>query len=263
MDNKSELLSVALEAVKAAEAVIFKYLKTGFSTELKADLSPVTIADKEAEAIIRQTITEHFPDHTFFGEEGGTVSLENHRGYTWIIDPIDGTKNFVRRNPLFGTLLALMHDGELVIGITNMPLFNELMYAEKGQGAFLNDQPVRVTEITSLDDAYLSHGSLKYFVELDQASTLLKLASEVRQARGIGDVWSYHLLAQGKIDIMIEPKCKLWDIAASKVIVEEAGGKMTQLDGQPIGAHTTSAVATNGKLHATIVNQFGSSTAFS
>jgi histidinol-phosphatase len=253
---QSEFLTVALEAVKQAEAIILKYLDAGVVAELKADQSPVTIADQAAEAIIKQTIHTHFPDHTFYGEEGEKVDLANPTGYTWIIDPIDGTKSYLRRSPLFATQLALMHDGELVLGVSNAPLMGELMYAEKGQGSFLNGQPVHVSDVTDIADAYLSFGSLKYFEQTASERRLMTLAKEVRWARGIGDFWSYHLLAQGKLDIMIEPVTKLWDVAALSVIVREAGGSCSQLDGSTLDHATTTALASNGRLHDELVARF-------
>jgi len=250
---KSEYLSVALDAVKAAEVSILKYLDEDVTAELKPDQSPVTIADKEAEEIIKRTILARFPNHTFFGEEGEKIDLNNHTGYTWIIDPIDGTKSYLRKNPLFATQLALMHDGEFVLGVSNAPLLKELVYAEKGNGCFFNDRPVHVSDIDSVKDSYMSFGSLKYFEQTDTNDQLMELAKEVRWARGICDFWSYHLLVQGKLEIMIEPVTKLWDIAAMNVIVSEAGGKLTQLDGSPIAHNTTTALATNGRIHDEIV----------
>jgi histidinol-phosphatase len=253
---KSEYLTVALEAVKAAERVILKYLDTGVVAELKSDQSPVTIADKEAEETIKRTILANFPDHTFFGEEGEKTDLASHAGFTWIIDPIDGTKSYLRGNPLFATQLALMHDGEFVVGVSNAPLLGELVYAEKGKGCFLNDTPISVSEVARLTDAYMSFGSLKYFAQTGRDAALMTLASQARWARGIGDFWSYHLLAAGKLDIMIEPVTKLWDIAALSVIVTEAGGTCTELDGSPITYSTTTMLATNGRLHKEIVAAF-------
>src|SRR5688572_24501405 len=160
---KSELLAVALQAVKEAEKVILKYLDQDIRSELKEDSSPVTVADREAEEIIKKVILSKFPDHTFYGEEGEKVDLNNHQGYTWIIDPIDGTKSYLRRSPLFATQLALLHDGEFVIGVSNAPLLGELVYAEKGQGCFLNDVRISVSVANAVQDSYLSFGSLKYF----------------------------------------------------------------------------------------------------
>jgi histidinol-phosphatase len=254
----SQYLQTALSAVKQAEEVILHYLGQNVRVQLKADESPVTIADQHAEEIIKKTIASVFPDHTFFGEEGDKVDLTNHRGYTWIIDPIDGTKSYLRKNPLFATQLALMHDGELIVGVSNAPLLKELMYAEKGAGCFVNGTPAHVSKVDSVSDAYLSFGSLKYFTKAGQAEPLLGLAQEAKWARGIGDFWSYHLLAQGKLDVMVEAETKLWDIAALSVIVREAGGSITQLDGRPIDHTATTALATNGLIHTETLSRFNS-----
>ncbi|HYH75119.1 MAG TPA: inositol monophosphatase family protein [Candidatus Saccharimonadales bacterium] len=249
----SPYVPVAIAAVQAAQEGILQYYQKDIAVQTKADDTPVTIADKEAEATIKRIIAEAFPDHTFFGEEGEKVDLQDHKGFTWIIDPIDGTKSFVRGFPLFGTLLALMHDGELIVGVSNAPVWGELIYAAKGEGAFLNGKRLHVSSVASLEEAYLSNGRLKYFEDIDKMPQLLKLGRQAQWARGLGDFWIYHLVAQGKVDIMMEGSIKFWDIAAAKVIVEEAGGSMTQLDGQPITYQSTTALATNGLLHAEVV----------
>lgn len=251
-----DFLDIALKAVKEAEKSILHYLNQGVRAELKADLSPVTVADREAEEIIKRTISATFPDHAFYGEEGEKINLENHKGYTWIIDPIDGTKSYLRQNPLFATQLALLHDGDFVLGVSNAPLLQETVYAQKGGGCFLNGQRVYVSDISSLNDAYVSFGSLKYFTKHDTIEQLLTLTEQARWARGIGDFWSYHLLAQGKLEVMIEADTKLWDVAAMKVIIEEAGGTVTQLDGSPITTATTSLLASNGRFHDKLIAVF-------
>ncbi len=253
---KSDYLDIALQAVKEAEKVIVNYLDQDVRSELKEDLSPVTVADREAEEIIKSVILATFPDHTFYGEEGEKVDLDDHKGFTWIIDPIDGTKSYLRRNPLFATQLALLHDGEFIVGVSNAPLLSELVYAEKGKGCFFNGQPVSVSEVNVIEDSYVSFGSLKYFTRHENIQQLLSLAENAKWARGIGDFWSYHLLAQGKLDIMIEADTKLWDIAAMKVIIEEAGGTVTQLDGNPVNHKTTTLLASNGKVHSEVVKLF-------
>jgi len=247
---QSPYLAVALEAVKNAETVIMRYFNSDLLIETKADNTPVTAADKEAEEIIKATIRKVFPDHTFFGEESEKVDLVNHKGCTWIIDPIDGTKSFIRGNPLFGTLLALMKDGELILGVSNAPAFHELAYACKGEGTFVNGKRVHVSKVDTIANAYLSNGRLKYFENIGRIPQLLKISREAQWARGMGDFWLYHLVAQGKVDIMMEGQVKFWDIAAAKVIVEEAGGVFTQLDGKPITHKSTTALATNGAMHA-------------
>lgn len=250
---KSPYLPVAIEAVKAAQAIVLRHYQTDLTITTKQDLTPVTIADEQAEDVIKQTILAAFPDHTFFGEEGEKVDLQNHKGFTWIIDPIDGTKSFIRGFPLFGTLLALLHDGEPIVGVSNAPVWGELVYAAKGEGAFLNDTELRVSKVDHLEEAYLSNGRLKYFEDINKIPQLLAISREAKWARGLGDFWIYHLIAEGKVDIMMEGSVKFWDIAAAKVIVEEAGGTMTQLDGQPISYQSTTALATNGLLHAKTV----------
>jgi histidinol-phosphatase len=251
----SPYIPVALEAVKAAQTVILEYYQGGqLDVRQKQDQTPVTVADEQAEAIIKQTILATFPDHTFFGEEGEKVDLQNHKGFTWIIDPIDGTKSFIRGFPLFGTLLALLHDGELIVGVSNAPVWGELIYAAKGEGAFLGDTRLHVSDIDQLSEAYLSNGRLKYFEDIRKMPQLLSISRQAKWARGLGDFWIYHLVAEGKVDIMMEGSIRFWDVAAAKVIVEEAGGILTQLDGKPLTYQSTTAAATNGLLHDRVVD---------
>jgi histidinol-phosphatase len=250
---KSPYLPVALDAVKAAQAVILRHYKSDLAVSTKDDNTPVTVADQEAEEIIKQTILAAFPDHTFFGEEGEKVDLSSHKGFTWIIDPIDGTKSYIRGIPLFGTLLALLHDGELVVGVSNAPVWGELLYAAKGEGAYHNGTPIHVSQTDDIRESFISNGRLKYFEDIEKIPQVLAVGREAKWARGMGDFWVYHLVSEGKVDVMMEGSVKFWDIAAAKVIVEEAGGRMTQLDGQPITYQSTTALATNGLLHERIV----------
>ena len=250
---RSPYLPVAIKAVKAAERIILDHYQSELMVTTKDDMTPVTVADRQAEDIIKQTILTTFPEHTFFGEEGEKVDLRNHKGFTWIIDPIDGTKSYIRGIPLFGTLLALMQDGELIVGVSNAPIWSELIYAAKGEGAFLNGKQLNVSTVNNIDDAYLINGRLKYFEDINKISQLLELSRQSQWSRGMGDFWIYHLIAQGKVDIAMEGSVKFWDIAAAKVIVEEAGGIMTQLDGKSINYRSTTVLATNKLLHAKAV----------
>lgn len=252
--NKSKFLTIALEAIKKAEDIIMHYYSGEIRATLKEDQSPVTIADQEAERIIIQTIKNAFPDHSFLGEESEKMSQESD--YLWIIDPIDGTKNYLRKVPLFGTQLALMYKGEIILGISNAPALHELMYAEKGTGTYLNDTRQYVSLVSSLNEAYMSFGGLTYFQKHNQVDNLLALHDATRAHRGIGDFWSYHLLSQGKIDIMVEGEVKIWDIAAVSILITEAGGRITDMQGTPLTVHTTSIVATNGLLHKSVLNYF-------
>lgn len=247
----NDYLKVATTAVKKAEEIILKYYSDKIRYSLKEDQSPVTIADIESEKIIIGTIKKSFPTHGFLGEESGSSNINSD--YLWIIDPIDGTKNYLRKIPNFATLIALMKNGELILGISNVPAFNELLYAQKGKGAYLNDNKISVSKKDTLKDAYLSFGGITQFEESGQTKNFLNLAGSVQESRGFGDAWSYHLLAQGKIEIMIEASTKIWDIAAHTVIIEEAGGKVTDLKGNPIDLNSVSIIATNNLLHSTVL----------
>lgn len=251
----SEFMDVALRAVKEAEKIIMSYYGSDLQIETKEDATPVTIADKEAEMKIREIILAAFPNHIVYGEEGAKLAGTDAQ-YTWLVDPIDGTKRFIRQHGFFGTLLALYHNGEIVLGVSNMPTQGELMYAEKGNGAFLNGKQVHVSDVEKLSKAYMSYGTMKYFTHSGQEQNLLALARNTQWARGMGDCWSYHLLAQGKIDIVAEGETKLWDVAPFKIIIEEAGGIMSQIDGSNIDLSLRSSLATNGYLHSQTLAAF-------
>ena len=255
--EKSEFLKVGLEAVKKAEDIIMQhYVSDKLDTELKDDMSPVTVADREAEKAIIEIIQLRFPDHSILGEESG--SNENASEYLWIIDPIDGTKNYMRKIPLFATQIALMKDGEVIMGVSNAPALKELIYAEKSKGAYLNDRRIHVSGTDMLDKSYMSFGNLGHFEKKSLVDNLLTLVNSMQGHRGIGDFWSYHLLAEGKIDIMIEADTKIWDIAAVSLIVQEAGGKVTDIKGGTVGRDTTSVIATNELVHDEVVQALNS-----
>ncbi len=255
--EQSEFLKVGLRAVKEAEKILLKYFDEGdLGERTKADNTPVTKADVESQKVIIDTIRNSFPDHKFLGEEDTEKVDLSKEEFIWIVDPIDGTKNYIRKNPLFGTLVGLMHNGEMILGISNSPVLGELMYAEKGAGAYLNGQLVRVSPINQVSEAALSFGGLKYFDKLNKIDNLVKLSKDAKGARGIGDSWSFHLVAQGKIDIMVDAQTFIWDIAALSLIIEEAGGKVTDISGNPLNLSSTSAIATNGLIHDEIKSYF-------
>ncbi len=251
----SQFLTVALEAAKNAEDIITAYY-TGdtMKVELKEDETPVTLADRGAEKAIRETIKQAFPDHGFLGEEYGIE--EGDSPYVWIIDPIDATKNYIRKIPIFGTQIALMKGDELILGVSNAPLLNELLYAEAGKGAFWNGEPITVSSVTQPEDAMVCHGGLKWFVENGTFPGIYNLINDVARTRGFGDFYMYHLAASGRADAVVEAAISVWDIAAITVIVREAGGKVTDIHGQPITKDTVSLIATNGVLHNTVLDYF-------
>ena len=253
----SQFLTVALEAAKNAEEIITSYY-TGdaMKVELKADKTPVTLADTGAEKVIRETIKQAFPDHGFIGEEYGIE--EGESPYLWIIDPIDATKNYIRKIPIFGTQIALMKGEELILGVSNAPLLNELLYAEAGSGAFLNGEPITVSSVTHPKDAMVCHGGLKWFIEKGTFPGIYNLINDTARTRGFGDFYMYHLVASARADAVVEAAISIWDIAAISVIVREAGGKVTDIRGQDITKDTESMVATNGILHDTVLNYFNS-----
>ena len=250
----SQFLTVALEAAKNAEEVITAYYSDDIKVELKDDETPVTLADRGAEKVIRDTISRAFPDHGFLGEEFGTQ--EGTSPYMWIIDPIDATKNYIRKIPIFGTQIALMKDDELILGVSNAPLLNELLYAEAGGGAFLNGEPIQVSDVSQPKDAMICHGGLNWFTEKGTFPGIYNLINNTARSRGFGDFYMYHLVASARADAVVEAAISIWDIAAITVIVREAGGKVTDIQGQPVTKETASLVATNGVLHSTVLNYF-------
>lgn len=253
----SKYLQVGLEAVKAAENIILQYFKEGnFDEQRKSDDSPVTVADKEAQKIISDIIVKAFPDHFILGEEDVEEQDLADKEFVWIIDPIDGTKSYIRHRPLFSSLLALMHNGEFIVGISNAPLMGELLYASKGEGSFLNGNRIQVSKVNSVSRASVAFGGIKYFKKHNNLDALANLCTKAEWARGTGDFWSYHMVAEGSMDVMVETQTKIWDIAPHAIIIEEAGGKITDLQGNPLTLKSTSALATNSLLHEEIINYF-------
>jgi len=252
---RSEFLTTALEAAEAATQVIERLYRGNIQLREKADKSPVTIADVEAEKAIRAVLEARFPDHGFYGEETGEHDRDAE--YLWLVDPIDGTKAFVREYPMFSTQIALMRRGELVVGVSSACEYGELAYAEKGQGAWLDGKPVTVSSIDRIEDAALSTGNLKSLALGPRWSRFGALIGRLNRIRGYGDFLHYHLLAAGKIDAVIETDVNILDIAALAAIVEEAGGRFTDLEGNSVTLETTSVLATNGRLHAPLLDALG------
>lgn len=246
----SPFLTAALEAARAAADVIRHYYRGQFEVNLKADNSPVTRADIEAEQVIRKTISLRFPEHGFFGEETGRSDGDS--GYLWLVDPIDGTKSFVRKYPFFSTQIALMHEGRIVLGVSSAPAFEEMAWAEAGAGAWLDGHRIQVSGISKLEQAAVSTGNLRTLASGEGWARWGKVVARVDRIRGYGDFYHYHLLASGRIDAVVESDVNILDIAALSLIVEEAGGRFTDLEGNPVTLETTSVLASNGPLHKEI-----------
>jgi histidinol-phosphatase len=250
--SHSPFLATALEAARAAADVIRRYYQSNLAVTIKADKTPVTEADVEAEKVIRAILTARFPDHGFYGEETGRSALDAE--YVWLVDPIDGTKSFVREYPMFSTQIALMHRGRFVVGVSSAPAYGELAYGELGVGAWLDDRPIRVSDVDTIEGAALSTGNLKTFATGPQWPAFGRLVAKLNRIRGYGDFLHYHLLASGRIDAVIESDVTILDVAACSVIIEAAGGRFTDLAGQPLTLASTSVLATNGRLHDAVLS---------
>lgn len=247
-------LEVAREAAEAAAAVIRQHYRREVAVETKADQTPVTIADREAELAVKQVIKRAFPDHAFYGEEFGR---EGDSDFLWLIDPIDGTKAFVRDYPMFSTQIALMRRGELVLGVSCAPEFGETAWARKGGGAFLNGERIHVAATDTFDaKAAISIGNVKTLTRDARWNVLGDLIRRTGRIRGYGDFLHYHLLARGCIDLVVESDVNILDVAALAVIVREAGGSFTDLDGGELSLGTTSVLAGTAELHRQAVGMF-------
>ena len=256
-ETSSIELQVAIDAAIAAAEISRRYFEGAYSVTIKADRTPVTQADVECEQAIREQILGAFPEHGFYGEETGRTRADAES--LWLVDPIDGTKGFVRQYPFFSTQIALMRRGELVLGVSAGTMFGEFAWAEKGGGAWLNDHELRVSDVGDPARATISTGNLKSLAAGDGWAALGEIVRVADRIRGYGDFYHYHLLAAGKIDAVIESDVNVLDVAALSVIVTEAGGVFTDLEGKPVGLETRSVLAANPALHAALLPGFGGS----
>jgi len=253
--NPSPELKAALDAAEQAAAIARSLYQHNIEVRIKADKSPVTEADVRCEVAIREILEERFPSYGFYGEETG--ARDENAESLWLVDPIDGTKAFVREYPMFSTQIALMRRGEIVLGVSSAPVYGELAYAERGCGAYLNGKSLTVSRIATLESAALSSGNLKTLAAGTQWARYGALVAQVSRIRGYGDFLHYHLLAGGKIDAVIESDVNILDIAACVAIVTEAGGRFTDLTGAPVTLKSNSVLASNGCLHAPILAALG------
>ena len=247
----SKELAAAVSAARAAADVIQGYYRRNPGVRLKSDQSPVTEADVRAEEVIRSTLARQFPGYGFYGEETGQHAMGAES--VWLVDPLDGTKSFVRETPFFSTQIALMRAGELLLGVSNAPAYAELAWAERGAGAWLNEQRIRVSAVSHLEEAFFSMGNVRSLTQPPRWARLGELLGRTGRVRGYGDFVHYHLLARGALDVVIESDVSILDIAALAVLVREAGGTFTDLEGEPVGLGTRSVLATNGRLHAEVL----------
>jgi len=239
-------LDLALELADMADVMTMaRFRDVDLVVTTKPDLTPVTEADRAVEQALREGITRARPGHGIVGEEFPTVG---GTAWRWILDPIDGTKNYVRGIPVWGTCIALQREGQAMVGVVSAPALGRRWWAALGEGAFADGSPIRVSQVKDLADAQLSYDSVMSFEAYGLGERFLDLARRCWRTRGLGDFWSHVLVAEGAVDVAAEPEVSLWDVAAVQVIVEEAGGRFTDLSGaaRPDGG---SAVSTNGLLH--------------
>ncbi len=254
MPSRSDDLSLAHELADLADSItLARFRAEDLRVETKPDLTPVTEADRATEEAIRERLAATRPRDAVIGEE--MAATEHAAERRWIIDPIDGTKGYVRGIPVWSTLIALQEREEVTLGVASAPALGRRWWAARGAGAYvregLSERPrrLRVSEVSRLEDAQLSYGGISEWTKIGRLDALLELAQRCWRTRAFGDVWAYMLVAEGSAEIGgLDPDVKLWDLAAPQVIVEEAGGRFTDLHGvrRPDGG---SGIASNGRLH--------------
>lgn len=234
----------AKRAAKSAEQIIKHYYKCSPDVSIKSDLTPVTQADIECEKVIKQVLAAQFPDFGFYGEETGQSNTDSD--FLWLVDPIDGTKSFVREYHFFSTQIALMYKDEIIMGLSHAPMFNETAWAAKEMGAYIDDKALKISEFTKPEDSCYSTGNLRSFTQdAKQWEKLRQVMALCHKTRGYGDFYHYHLLAAGKLELIVESDVNILDIAALSILVKEAGGIITDIDGKAIDIETSTVLAGN------------------
>ena len=246
----SSELEIAIEASRAAAEIIKKYYQGNFQIEIKNDQTPVTEVDIQAEKIIKEIILNAFPDHGFYGEETNRENQDSD--FLWLVDPIDGTKGFVRGYPFFSTQIALMHKSQIILGVSNAPIFEEIIFAELGKGSWIDNHRTKVSKTSKIKSSTISTGNLKSLALSEKWSNFGKIVSRIDRIRGYGDFYHYHLLATGKIDAVIESDVNILDVAALSIIINESGGVFTDLNGKKPDLNIKSILAANPILHPEI-----------
>jgi histidinol phosphatase-like enzyme (inositol monophosphatase family) len=238
-------LDFAVDAAWQAGQLTLAHFQTGVAVEQKADASPVTVADRGAEQLLRRLIEGRFPGHAIVGEEFGETNRDStHR---WIIDPIDGTQSFIRGVPLYGVLIGLEIVGEVVVGVAYLPGLGEMVAAARGEGCRWNGRPAHVSDVTRLDQALVTYTDYANFARYGRADAWARLQAATHTQRGWSDCYGHCLVATGRADVMIEPIMNPWDCAALLPILQEAGGTFTDWDGKAT-IYGSNAISTNGAL---------------
>ena len=246
MDDLRDRMEFAADAVWQAGKLTLRHFQTDLSVELKEDHSPVTVADRETEVFLVDLLRRRFPADAVLGEERGAVSGSS--GYRWVIDPIDGTKSFVRGVPLYGVMLGLLDSqGESVVGAIGFPALGDLVVAARGEGCFWNGRRARVSTVSSLRDACVLTTGHECFEETGTLDVELRLRARAGVVRGWGDCYGHVLVATGRAEAMLDPVLNPWDLAPLPTIVEEAGGVFTDWGGRRT-SRSKSGISTNAAI---------------
>jgi histidinol phosphatase-like enzyme (inositol monophosphatase family) len=253
-ESLSDLREFAAELAWQAGKLTLRYFQTNFTTEYKEDQSPVTIADRQSERLLREMIEERYPSHSILGEEEG----ETRPGATfrWIIDPIDGTKTFVRGVPMYAVLVGLERAGETVVGAINIPPLGELLHAARGQGCSWNGRRARVSSVATLSESLLVTTSARSMDEQGRGAAYRRMVDATKLQRSWGDAYGYVLVATGRAEAMLDPITSVWDCAALLPVVTEAGGTFTDWSGVST-IHGGEALATNGLVYQQLMALVG------
>jgi histidinol phosphatase-like enzyme (inositol monophosphatase family) len=251
-----EYLDFAIDAAWQAGQFTLAHFQTGVAVNWKEDQSPVTAADQGAEKLLRELIGRRFPEHAILGEEMGEEENSKKNGsHRWIIDPIDGTQSFIAGVPLYGVLLGLEIEGDMVVGVAYFPGLSEMVSAARGLGCRWNGRLSRVSDVDRLEDSRLAFTDISDLERVERdAWSLLKQATRIQ--RGWGDCYGHCLVATGRAEVMLDPLMKVWDCAALLPILQEAGGTFTDWKGKPT-VYASNAVSTNGALFESVINILG------
>jgi len=248
MENLIPFLS---EIAKGAGDITLKYFQSALDIDHKADESPVTAADREAEEYLRREIQRKFPEDEILGEEfGGTTEAGKRR--RWILDPLDGTRSFVRGVPLYGVLIGVEYEGEIIAGAVNLPALDDLVVAQRGSGCWWNGKPAHVSSTEKLEQSLVLTTDVANNYRYGKGNAWELLSARAQMVRTWGDCYGHVLVATGRADVMVDPIVEIWDIAAVKIIVEEAGGRFTDYAGHPT-IYNRCAISTNGLLHEQVL----------
>ncbi|MBI4404259.1 MAG: hypothetical protein HY537_08865 [Deltaproteobacteria bacterium] len=251
MSEFKQLLVHATQIAERASEITLSYFRQPLLIELKGDYSPVTIADKKTEEMIRKELERLFPSHNIVGEEFGKTNRSSD--YVWTVDPIDGTLSFTRGIPLFGTLLGLLYKQEPVLGVMVLPALSETYSAAKGLGAFCNSMPIRVSTTSTLDSAFISCGDYDCWKKAEKLTYWQALYQKCKIVRGYTDCFAHALVIRGCLDAMIDPIVSLWDVVPIACLIREAGGEYFNLDGKQ-DVFSSSFATCNPKLKPQLLN---------